>query len=295
MYRLLVAVVAVLAAVVARSPDRATAADPFDLYTNPILAKVPKADGAREVKQLSRQQLIDHDRVLTGVAGAFLVVKTNDNRWSKLLVQYALHKVAEGKTIPMVSVERYVTFKEGEERAVQAASQNVNLYPGFRLSLDLGQVVPEDLGGDLRFAVEDGKTVLEPLGKAKVYLVTRPLPEAVPPKTEKITVGDKFEAKYFNGTYRLRDDGRRSGQLTLKVSDDGGVSGTYVSDKDGSAYEVRGRVGMPKHSIEFSVQFPRSEQTFKGWLFTADARAITGSSRLGDREAGFYAVRIEEK
>jgi hypothetical protein len=52
---------------------------------------------------------------------------------------------------------------------------------------------------------------------------------------------------------------------------------------------------VPPHSVEFTVQFPRSEQTFKGWLFTGDARAITGSSRLGEREAGFYAVRVEEK
>jgi hypothetical protein len=285
---------AVVAIVIAAAAP-ARAADAFDLYTNPILAKVPKADGALSLTRVSREQLIDNDRALKGLAGTFLVVKTNDNRWGKLLVQYALHKTREGKTLPMVSVERFVTFKEGQERAVQAASQNVNLYPGFRLNLDLGQVVPEELGGDLRFVVDGDKQYLEALGQAKVYLVTKPLPEAVPQKTEKLVVGDKFELKYFNGTYQLRDDGRRSGTLTLKVSDEGGVTGTYVSDKDGSAYDVRGRVGTPQHAIEFTVQFPRSEQMFKGWLFTGDAKAITGSSRLGDREAGFYAVRIEEK
>jgi hypothetical protein len=284
---------AVLLTVLAAVPVRA--ADAFDLYTNPILAKVPKADGARAVEQLSREQLIDGDRTLPGLAGAFVVVKTNDNRWSKLLVQYALHKGSAGKTVPMVSIERFVTFKEGQERAVQAGSQNVNLYPGFRFNLDLGQVVPEDLGGDLRFVVDGDKKYLEALGKAKMYLVTKPLPEAAPQKTEKVVVGEKFEPKYFNGTYELRDDGRRSGKLTLKVNEDGGVTGTYVSDKDGSEYDVRGRIGVPPQSIEFTVQLPRSEQTFKGWLFTADARAITGSSRLGEREAGFYAVRVEEK
>jgi hypothetical protein len=256
---------------------------------------VPKADGALALTRVSRDQLIDNDRALKGLAGTFLVVKTNDNRWGKLLVQYALHKTGEGKALPMVSIERFVTFKEGQERAVQAASQSVNLYPGFRFNLDLGQVVPEELGGDLRFVLDGDKQYLEALGKAKVYLLTKPLPEAVPPKSEKVVVGDKFELKYFNGTYELRDDGRRSGKLTLKVSDEGGVTGTYVSDKDGSAYDVRGRVGNPQHAIEFTVQFPRSEQMFKGWLFTGDAKAIAGSSRLGDREAGFYAVRIEEK
>jgi hypothetical protein len=290
MYRCLAAVIFVL---LADAPARA--ADPFDLYTNPVLARVPKADGALAVAQLSREQIIDNDRILKGVAGSFLVVKTNDNRWSKLLVQYAKHKTAEGKTVPMVSIERFVTFKEGQDRAVQAASQNVSLYPGFRFNLDLGQVVPEELGGDLRFVADGDKNYLEALGKAKVYLVTKPLPEAAPPKTEKVVVGEKFEPKYFNGTYQLHDDGRRSGKLTLKVNEEGGVTGTYVSDKDGTTYDLRGRIGVPQHGIEFTVQFPRAEQSFKGWLFTADARAITGSSRLNEREAGFYAVRVEEK
>jgi hypothetical protein len=271
------------------------AGDAFDLYTNPILAKVPKADGAQAVRQVSREQIIDNDHTLPRAAGAFVVVKTNDNRWSKLLVQYALHRIAEGKTMPLVSVERFTTFKEGQEQAIQAASQNVNLYPGFRLNLDLGQVVPQDLGGDLRFVVDGDKAYLEALGEAKLYLVTKPLPEAAPKKGEKVIVGEKFDPKYFNGIFELRDDGRRSGKLTLKVNEEGGVTGTYVSDKDGSTYDVRGHVGAPPHSVEFTVRFPRVEQIFKGWLFTADAKAITGSSRLGEREAGFYAIRVEEK
>jgi hypothetical protein len=273
----------------------ARADDAFDYYTNPVLAKVPKADGAQALARVSSDQLIDNGGVLKGAVGTLLVVKTNDNRWAKLLVQYARYKTGEGKAIPMAAIERFVTYKEGQERAIQAASHDINLYPGFRFNLDLGQVVPEGLGGDLRFVVDGDKHYLEALGKAKLYLVSKPLPEAAPPKTEKVVVGEKFDPKYFNGTYDLRDDGRRSGKLTLKVNDDGGVTGTYVSDKDGSAYDVRGHVGMPPHSIEFTVQFPRSEQMFKGWLFTADARAITGSSRLGEREAGFYAVRAEEK
>jgi hypothetical protein len=273
----------------------ACAADAFDRYTNPILARVPKADGVQTLTQLSREQIIDNDRTLPGTSGAFLVVRTNDHRWSKLLVQYALHKAGEGKTIPMVSVERFVTYKEGQEQAVQAGSQNVNLYPGFRLNLDLGQVVPEALGGDLRFVVDGDKAYLEALGNARLYLVTKPLPEAAPKKGEKLVVGEKFDPKYFEGTFQLRDDGRRSGKLTLKVSEDGGVTGTYISDRDGSAYDVRGRIGTPQHSIDFTVQFPRVEETFRGWLFTGDAAALTGTSRLGEREAGFYAVRMEEK
>ncbi len=272
----------------------ARAADAFDLYTNPVLAKVPSADGVKDVKQLTPDQILDHDRLLPGLSGTLVVVRTNDDRWAKLLVQSARQKVDAGKSLPMLLVERFVTYKEGREQAVQAGSSNVSLFPGFRFSLDLGQVVPEALGGDLRFVADGDKVFVEPLGKAKLYLVTKPLPDAAPKKADKVVVGDKFEARLFNGTYRLHDDGRRSGKLTLKVADDGDVTGALYSDKDGEKYEVRGRVGVPNHAIEFTVTFPRSEQTFKGWLFTGDAKALAGSSRLGTGEAGFYAVRVEE-
>jgi hypothetical protein len=81
----------------------------------------------------------------------------------------------------------------------------------------------------------------------------------------------------------------------LKVEAGGEVDGSYVSDKDGRKYPVSGKLGMPTHTIQFTVKFPRTEQTFQGWLFTGDTRALTGYSRLLDRELGFYAVRIEEE
>ena len=249
----------------------------------------------QEIKQLTPSQIADHDRVLRGINAAFIVVKTNDNRYCKLLVQAAKHKVDDKRSLPVLLVERFVTYQDGQERAIQASSKNIYLFAGFRLNLDVGQIVPEAAGGDLRFVVDGDKAYLEALGEAKLYLVTKPLPEAAPKKGEKVIVGEKFDPKYFNGIFELRDDGRRSGKLTLKVNEEGGVTGTYVSDKDGSTYDVRGHIGVPQHSVEFTVRFPRIEQTFKGWLFTADAKAITGSSRLGEREAGFYAIRIEEK
>ena len=57
----------------------------------------------------------------------------------------------------------------------------------------------------------------------------------------------------------------------------------------------RRAVGMQAHSVQFTVKFPRVEQTFQGWLFTGDGKVLTGSSRMLDREAGFYAVRLEDR
>jgi hypothetical protein len=270
------------------------AADAFDHYLNPVLAKALENDSVKEVKQAPVKLLREHDRILPGVPGALLIVKTNEGRNCKLLVQPASQRAPGDKFVPMLLIERYVTFREGEERAVVASGKGVSLFGGFRLSLDLGQIVPEELGGDLRYVVDGDKIYVEPLGKAKLYVVTKHLAETMPAKPEKFVIAEPFEPKYFNGTYKLYDDGRRSGRLTLKVEEDGSVSGAYYSDKDGRKYEVRGKVGTPKHAIQFTVQFPNAEQVFQGYLFTGDGKALTGSSRMAEREAGFYALRLED-
>jgi hypothetical protein len=270
-------------------------ADPFDLYDNKVLGKAPDAAGVRAVKELTPSVMSDHDRVLPGITGSLLVVRTNDGRWSKLLVQPARQKIADGKSVPILLVDRFVTYKEGTDEAVQASGRNLYLFAGSRLNLDVGQVVPEEAGGDLRLVADGNKVHVEALGKAKLYLLTRPLPDAQPKKTNKLVVGGKFLPEYFNGTYRLYDDGRRSGRLTLKVEEGGDVTGEYVSDRDGEKYEVRGRIGQQPHGVQFTVKFPRVEQQFQGWLFTGDGTVLTGSSRMLEREAGFYAVRLEDR
>jgi hypothetical protein len=272
----------------------AARADAFDNYTNPILAKVPGSKSAEALKQLTPEQMVEHSRALPGATAAFVVVRTNDGRLAKLLVRPAAHKLSGGGTVPILLVERFVTYREGDERTVVASGHDVRLFPGFRFSLDIGQAVPEKLGGDLLYVADGDKSYLEPVGKAELFLVTKHLPEANPKKGSKLVVGEKFEPAYFNGTYKLFDDGRRSGTLKLKVLDNGEVEGAYYSDKDGQKYEVSGHLGNPKHLVEFTIQFPQTIQTFRGMLFTGDARAIAGTSRLQERETGFYAVRVEE-
>lgn len=272
-----------------------THADTFDHYTNPLLAKALKSKSVEKVTALTPERLVEHSHALPGVTGAVLIVKTNEDRLARLLVLPARQKVAADKTVPILLVERFVTYREGEERAVTASGQNVRLFPGFHFSLDLGQIVPTDLGGDLRYVEgKDGPRV-EPVGKAELYLVTKHLPEATPKKSARPVIGEKFEPRFFDGEFKLYDDGRRSGTLRLKVADNGIVSGDYFSDKDGRKYDVEGKVGSPPHAIRFMITFPRSLQTFQGMMFTGDARAIVGTSRLQERETGFYAVRVGSK
>lgn len=275
-------------------------ADAFDNYTNAVLAKAPQADGAKPVTELTAELITRNDSVLTDIKGALIVVATNDHRWAKLLVVAARQKMpappgAEAPIVPILRIERFVTYREGGERAVQAEGKNISLFPGFHFHLDLGQVVPARLSGDIEI-VETGprQCVAKPAGKAKMYLLTKPMSEAMPKKAGKFVIGAKFEPKYFSGAYKLHDDGRRSGTLRLRVNDDNDVTGTFVSDRDGREYEVRGSVAKPSHKILFTIQFPQTVQSFEGHMFTGDGKAIAGTSKLQTRDAGFYAVRMEE-
>lgn len=271
-------------------------ADAFDYYFNDVLALVPMSKNAQAIKELTPDIMVQNSRVLPKITATFLVVKTNEGRYCKLLVQPARQKVSATDSVPILLVEKYVTYREGEERTIHAQGQNVRLFDKFRLNLDIGQVVPEILGGDLRFVADkDDKVYVEPIGKAELYLVTKHFPQTNPKKTAKVVVGEKFDGRYFAGTYKLYDDGRRSGQLKITVGDDGEVNGFYYSDKDGQKYEVSGKVGAPNHTVQFRVTYPRTIQFFTGFMFTGDGQVMTGSSRLEERETGFYAVRQEKE
>jgi hypothetical protein len=266
----------------------------FDGYSNDVLTMLLKTDGVRQVKELTPELLIDHQRVLQNIKASFVVVKTNEGRYSRLLVQAAGQKVGD-KTLPILLVERFVTYKAGEERTVVAEGKEVRLFQDFQFSLDLGQVVPASVGGDIRLIVMPDKTYAEPIGKAELYLVTKPLAQTATQKADQFVAGATFEPKSFNGTYQLYDDGRRSGKLMLKLGTDRTVEGWFYSDKDGAKYEVTGKVGEPNHAIKFSVRLPKVAQEFQGWMFTGDGRAICGVSRMQEREAGFYALRVVEE
>jgi hypothetical protein len=270
--------------------------DVFDAHTNPVLQKGLESRDVKEVKRLTSGEAFQRDRALPGIVGTFLIVRTNDGRNAKLLVQWARQKTHDGKTIPMVLIDRFTCYREGEERTLAASGQNLSFFTGFRLSLDIGQVVPAELTADLACKLVDGDAVLEPLGKARLYLVQSSLlpksaASGAPPKP-----GDgPFDVKFFAGKFKLNDDGRKTATLELHVKDGGDISGAYYSESTGQKYEVDGKVGSPKNSVQFTVHFPRAEQVFRGWLFTGDARGLSGFATMQGRETGFFAQRVDDK
>jgi hypothetical protein len=128
-------------------------ADAFDNYINPILAKIPEAKDVEKITKLTPATMVAHSRTLPGINGAFIVVKTNDDRYAKLLVMPGEQKIGPKKFAPIIIIQRYVTFREGEERTVQVSGQSVHLFGDSRFNLDIGQVVPKDVGADLHVGV----------------------------------------------------------------------------------------------------------------------------------------------
>ena len=279
-----------MVAIAAASP-----AEQFDYYTNPVLSKAV-ADGVlKEVKELSSDEVSEYTSALSDSSSAFLVVVTNDKRYAKLLVQPARQKIGADRQAAMLLVDKFVTFKGTTERAVQTSGQAVHLYPGLRLSLDIGQVVPESIGGDLAVvAGAKDSFSIKPVKDAKLYVVTKPIAGVVPKKAPKLIVGESFETRFFAGRYKLHDDGRRSGVVKIDINESGEITGTFTSDKDGKEYEIQGKAGTPKHAVTFSIKFPATTQNFTGFMFTGDGNAIAGTSKMLEREAAFYAERIEE-
>src|SRR5262249_23599384 len=167
-------------------------ADAFDNYTAQIIAKAPGADGVKEIAELTPDLILANDEVLPNLKGALIVVYTNDNRWAKLLVLAAAQKFQAGpgapaEVVPVLRIERFVTFREASERAVKASGQAISVFPGFHFYLDMGQVIPPKYSGDLSVSESAPRTIsVKALGKAKMYLLTKPLPEAAAKPGQKL-------------------------------------------------------------------------------------------------------------
>lgn len=276
-------------------------ADSFDEYTLPIISQAVGKGGVQEIAEITADQIIKNGQVLPNVEGAVVFVTTNQARWAKLLLSVARHKVSFGdqgepKMVPVIRLERFVTFREGGERSIMASGQGISLFEGFRYHLELGQVVPDALGGDLHIVARGAQDLaLKPVGKAKLYLLTKALPEAAPRGVRRLEAGEKFDPSFFAGSYRLQDDGRRSGLLRLAVGEGGDITGTFVSEQNGREYTVQGSIGRPNYKVQFVIQFPQTHEEFTGYMFTGNGQAIAGISKMQEREAGFFAVRIDEK
>lgn len=268
-------------------------ADDYDRYTQSFLKQAGESSNVKEIKKLTMQEVAQYSSIFKDQQGAFLIVRSHQGLWAKLLVQFARQKHEDG-SVPIALIERCVCYKPGQERSLQATANAVRLFDGFHFSFEACQIVPPQLKGDIRYVADQQDGYLEPVGDAKLYLVIKPFPGTEAKQATRPSVGDLFESRFVTGVYLLHDDGRRLAKLHLNVAEDGTITGDYLSEATGQKYELSGKVLEPKHHLQFDVKFPQSIQSFKGWIFTRDAGAICGVTVVQGREYGFYAVRVDE-
>jgi hypothetical protein len=264
-------------------------ADDFDLYTNSVLAKVSASDNATQIERLLVTDLLKTKPVLGRENGCFIIVRTDEGNWAKLVMTLSFRKHAEGE-VPLVVLQRFQCMRPGTENGRLAAGKDVYLFDGFQFNLDVGQIVPAGGGGDIVFQREGSAGFLRPLGTAKMYLVHKPLVESSAASAASPSAGPVV-ADDFAGKFHLVASGKWSGQLTLTVSSAGEVSGSYISDQTGADYPVKGFVSRPTHHVKFTVELPMAQQEFDGFLWTQGKNAIAGTMTLAGNTFGFIAIR----
>jgi hypothetical protein len=265
------------------------AADDFDLYTGSVLAKAPSSDLAKPVEKLSYNEILRAAPVLHESSGCFVVVRTDDGNWSKLVLRAAIRKQGDAEQ-PIIVLERFLSLRPGTDAGRLAAGKDVYLFDKFRFNLDIGQVVPSGNGEDLVFHKQEGGGSLEATEKSKMYvlrgpLVSRPAGDGAGPSRGPVVPED------VAGQYRLVADGKWSGRLTINVSKSGEIFGSYVSDQSGGDYPVTGFVARPPHHVKFSIKLPAAEQEFDGRFWTRGKNAMAGTVTLTGLEFGFVAIR----
>jgi hypothetical protein len=267
-------------------------ADNYDRYINPILAKVAESADVVAITKLTPALVAKHNDLFQETGGVLLIIRTNGGNNAKVLAQFAKQRTEKG-TVPMALLERATSYKPGQERTIQAQSPAVHLYDGFQFHFDLAQVVPAQLGGDIRYVDTPEGGYLEAVGKAKLYLVIKHLPGTEAKKPASRTVlGEAFDPASIAGTYKLSDDGRRNAILELTIDKEGNLTGHYTSEQSGRQYEVVGKITPTmKHQLTFTVKFPNTSQEFTGYVFTKDASALCGVTKMQGQEFGFFAVR----
>lgn len=272
--------------------ESAPAFDNFDLIEGQTLIKLAQEPPATPRQQLAIADLASLPRVLPDSRATLLLAKTAEGNLARLLVSPGLRKSqsADGPPLKVLLVERFDTFELPGAQKRLATGRDLVLFDGFRLDLDLGQVVPENQGEDLVFKADEKQGALVTSRTAQFLVFNeRPMVDRAitnPSRRQAVAPLD------FAGRYSFSANGQWNGMLELAPADDGTVSGRFRSDDSGNSYRVVGQIGKAaKNQIELTIQFPRSEMSVSGWLWTEGKNAISGTTSFLNRTYGFVAVR----
>ncbi len=265
----------------------ADAADVFERHRSEALRKV--VETAPELDSLSLEQAIMLKSLSPTITSPCVVVRTNDGNLAKAQLAWGFRKGPGGEAIPVLLIERYVTYRSDREDVAAAAGQDIMLFAGFALNLDIGQIVPEGQGGDITLTP---KSILKPLDSARLYgLDGSQLAEEVDDPAGDPRDHEGVLPRDFAGKWTVSVDGRWRGEWDLKVVDRGRIQGKYVSEDSRSSYDLTGRIAALPHNLKLDLHLDNATQSFDAFLWTKDKSTMAGTTILSGRKFGFHAVR----
>ncbi len=216
-----------------------------------------------------------------------ILIRTDEGNWTKAVVSWGFRRGGEG-LIPVLLIERYVTYRKDSFSTAVASGKDVMLFTGFHFNFDIGQVVPDGQGGDLTFTSDKR---IEPLDTARLWGLDGSLvAETAPARPDPGDREGVFPTD-FAGAWIVDVDGRWKGLWNIEVADNGRITGTFTSADTQSTYDLSGRVAAPPHHARLTVAFDNAEMRIDAYLWTKDKSALAGHCSLAGQEFGFFAVR----
>lgn len=267
----------------------APAADVFDRHTADQLRQA--LETGTPIESLTVNDSARIKPLSATVSTPCVVFQTDEGNLTKALVAWGLRKGPEGP-VPVLLIERYVTYRSDRPDLTAAAGKEVLLFPGFHFNFDIGQVVPAGQGEDLTFTTDSVLAVAE---KARmVPLNGSLLPAADDGEKGPSSTREGVDPRDFAGTWNVDADGRWTGEWTLRVAPNGRVSGTFVAAETQNRYEISGQVAQLPHNAHFEIFLANAQMSVDAFLWTTDRQSMAGTVTLTGRKFGFLAKRAPQ-
>lgn len=265
----------------------ASAGDLFDRHSLAELKLATKESSA--LTELSSATAAKWQPLSAKIGLPCLIVQTNDGHWSKALLAWGQRKVkGREQPLPVLVLERFVTYRGDREGLTTASGKEVMLFAGHSFSFDIGQVVPSGSGADIEFT-EAG--LVKPVGDAKLFGLNGsqlPAADAAKPNPND---HEGVLPRDFAGTWKVSIDGRWTGVWEINVDEQRTVLGKFVSDDTKSRYELYGKVSNVPHQAKLEIDLANSQVSVDAFLFTTDKGTMAGTATLASRKFAFVATR----
>ena len=266
-----------------------SAGDLFDRHSLTELKRAAKE--SQPLVELTPAAAAKWQPLSAKIGAPCLIVQTNDGHWSKALLTWGQRKVkGREQPLPVLVLERFVTYRGDREGQTTASGKEVMLFAGHSFSFDIGQVVPNGSGADIEFT-EAG--LVKPVGDAKLFGLNGsqlPAADAAKPNPND---HDGVLPRDFAGTWKVSIDGRWTGVWEINVDEQRTVLGKFVSDDTKSRYELYGKVSNVPHQAKLEIDLANSQISVDAFLFTTDKGTMAGVATMASRKFAFVATRQE--